>query len=238
MLNLYVTSSKLKAGKTFITAGLAATMQSLGYSTSVYKPIQTAGIENNGFMQSPDLTFIKAVDPYIKSHFTYLYKADTEPMIASEEENEIIDINFMQKEYAKIVSTSDCTLIDGDRGLLSPIAPNTQNIDLVRALKIPILIVTQPDNDAVNSTLMTIKSALEMGITISGVIVNNIESDCPKNLLSSIPRVIEEYTNVSVLGLVQHLEGKYSPEDMISAILNGIDIESIFGVRIEKLDMN
>ena len=54
MLNLYVTSANRKEGKTFLTAGLAATMQSLGYSTCVYKPIQTAGIEINGFMQSPD----------------------------------------------------------------------------------------------------------------------------------------------------------------------------------------
>ena len=62
MLNLYVTSTNNKDGKTFLTAGLAATMQSLGYSTSVYKPVQTGGIELNGFMQSPDLTIVKSVD--------------------------------------------------------------------------------------------------------------------------------------------------------------------------------
>ena len=49
MLNLYVTSANRKDGKTFLTAGIAATMQSLGYSTSVYKPVQTGGIEVNGF---------------------------------------------------------------------------------------------------------------------------------------------------------------------------------------------
>ena len=47
MLNLYITSSNRKEGKTFLTAGLAATMQSLGYSTAVYKPIQTGGIEHD-----------------------------------------------------------------------------------------------------------------------------------------------------------------------------------------------
>ena len=57
MLNLYITSTQKKEGKTFLTAGLSATMQSLGYSTCVYKPIQTCGIEINGFTQSPDLTF-------------------------------------------------------------------------------------------------------------------------------------------------------------------------------------
>ena len=58
MLNLYITSGNKKDGKTFLTAGLGATMQSLGYVTSVYKPVQTAGLEVNGFTQSPDLTVI------------------------------------------------------------------------------------------------------------------------------------------------------------------------------------
>ena len=61
MLNLYITSTEKRQGKTFLTAGIAATMQSLGYTTSVYKPIQTSGKEINGFMQSPDLTFIKTI---------------------------------------------------------------------------------------------------------------------------------------------------------------------------------
>ena len=87
MLNLYITSNNKGDGKTFVTAGLAATMQSLGYATSVYKPIQTSGKVINGFTQSPDLTFIKAIDPYINTHFSYLYKINAEPLIASEIEN-------------------------------------------------------------------------------------------------------------------------------------------------------
>jgi hypothetical protein len=38
--------------------------------------------------------------------------------------------------------------------------------------------------------------------------------------------------------LVPHLSEKLSPEDLISEILNGVDIESVFNVKIEKLDLN
>ena len=211
MLNLYITSSNRKEGKTFLTAGLAATMQSLGYSTSVYKPIQTAGIERNGFMQSPDLTYVKTIDPYINTHFSYLFKSNLEPLIASELENEPIEIELILKEYAKISAMGDSTILDGDGGLLSPIAPAVQTADLVKKLQIPLLFV--------------------------GVVINNITDDCPKHLLNAIPRVIEEYTNVKILGLISHLEGKFSPEDLITGILNGVDIESIFNVKIEKLEL-
>jgi len=238
MLNIFVTSSEKKSGKTFVTAGIAATMQGLGYSTTVYKPIQTSGIEINGFMQSPDLTFVKTIDPYINTHFTYLYKDNAEPLIASELDKELIDVDFINNEYKRIAAVSECTIIDGDSGILSPIAANVLTADLVKKLSIPILIVTSPGINAVNNTLMTIYSALEKGLDVRGVIINNIIDDCDKLLLTSIPRVVEEYTNVKVLGLVPKLNDKYTPEDLITAILNGIDIESIFNIKIAKLDFN
>ncbi len=238
MLNLYITSSNRSEGKTFITAGIAATMQSLGYSTCVYKPIQTAGIEHNGFMQSPDLTFVKTIDPYIDTHFSYLFKSDMEPLIASELENEFIDIDLINNEYSRIASVSDCVLLDGDGGLLSPLAPGVQTTDMVKKLQIPVLFVVTPREDSINDTLLSIYTAQEKGVDIRGVIINNIKEDCPKPLLNAIPRVIEEYTNIKVLGLIPALNEKFSPEDLITTILNGIDIESVFNVKIEKLDFD
>ncbi len=236
MLNLYISSANNKEGKTFLTAGIAGTMQSLGYSTCVYKPIQTSGIEHNGFMQSPDLTFIKTVDPYIDTHFSYLYKSNLEPLIASELENEPIDIDLINSEYSRLLTISDCTLLDGDSGLLSPLAPNIQTIDLIKKLQIPVLFVLTPREDSINDTLLSIYAAQEKGVEIRGVVINNIYEDCSKSLLNAIPRVIEEYTNVKILGLIPHLEQKFSPEDLITTVLNGVDIESVFNVKIEKLD--
>ena len=238
MLNLYVTSANRKEGKTFLTAGLAATMQSLGYSTCVYKPIQTAGIEINGFMQSPDLTYVKTVDPYIDTHFSYLFKSEYEPLIASEQENEPIDVELINSEFQRISAVSDCTILDGDCGLLSPLAPSVQTVDMVKRLQLPVLFVVTPREDSINDTLLSIYTAQEKGVEIRGVILNNIQNDCPKTLLTAIPRVIEEYTNVKILGLISHVEGKLAPEDLITSILNGVDIESIFNVKIEKLDCN
>ena len=238
MLNLYITSANRGDGKTFLSAGIAATMQSLGYSTGVYKPIQTGGIEINGFMQSPDLTFIKSIDPYINTHFSYLFKSKTAPLIASEAENELINPELIYNEYQKIRSNLDCTIIDGDNGLLSPIAASFQTSDLVKKLQVPVLFVVTPGDDSINDTLLSIYTAQEQGIDIRGVVINNIKEDCPKNILTAITRVVEEYSNVKILGLLPNLGEKTVPEDLITGILNGIDIESIFQVKIEKLEFS
>lgn len=238
MLNLYITSANKKEGKTFLTAGLSATLKSLGYSTSVYKPIQTNCIENNGFVQSSDLTFIKTIDPFINTHFSYLFKLNSEPLIAAENENEIIDIDLIYNEYHRILDNSECTIIDGDSGLLSPIAPSLQNIDLIKKLQIPVLFVISPREDSINDILLSIYAAQEKGIQVRGVIINNIKDDCSKTTLTSITRIIEEYSNVSILGLIPNLGEKVLPEDLISGVLNGVDIESVFKVKIAKLELN
>ena len=238
MLNLYVTSTNHKDGKTFLTAGLAATMQSLGYSTSVYKPVQTGGIELNGFMQSPDLTFIKSLDPYINTNFSYLYKTKMEPLIASEIENEPINIEQIVNDYRKLAVQSDCMIVDNDGELLSPLSATVQNYDVIKMLQTPVLITVTPSQNAINSTLLTINAAYEKGLDVRGVVINNITDDCPKTHLTAITRIIEEYSNAKILGLMPHINGKIVPEDIITAVLNGIDIESVFNVKIEKLDFS
>ena len=237
MLNLYITSANRGDGKTFLTAGLAATMQSLGYSTNVYKPIQTAGIEINGFTQSPDLTYVKTIDPYINTYFTYLFKSKSEPLIAAENENEYIDIEHINEEYKKIIGTADCTILDGDCGLLSPIAASVQNTDLIKKLQIPLLFVITPKEDSINDSLLSIYAAQEKGLKIRGVVINKINENCSSKFLTSMTRVIEEYSNVSILGLLSDLKEKTHPKDIIPAVLNGLDIESIFDVKISKLEL-
>ena len=235
MLNIYITSAIHNEGKTFLASGLAVTLQSLGYAVSVYKPVQTGGIEINGFMQSPDLTYIKTLDPYINTEFSYLFREKEEPLIAAENENEYIDIDLIYNDFKKLINVSECNILDGEGTLLSPLAPSVQNIDLVKKLQIPVVYSVTPSNDTISTVLPSIYTALDRGIDVRGVVINNILPDCPKELLTSITRIIEEYSGVNILGLLPQVSNPNAPEEIITGILNGIDIESIFGVKIEKL---
>ena len=235
MFNIYVTSPDRKDGKTFLSTGIAAIMQSLGYNTCFFKPVQTSGIEINGFTQSPDITLMKSLDPYVGTHFSYLFKEKEEPLIASENDNEFIDLDLINAEYKRITENFDCTVVDGECGILSPLAPSVQNTELIKKLQIPVLIVNKPNINTVNNTLLTIYAAQEKGLNVRGVIINNIENDCSSVFLTSITRIIEEYTNVKILGIVPNLGQNILPEERISGLLNGIDIESIFDTKIEKL---
>ena len=57
-----------------------------------------------------------------------------EYIIAAENENEQIDLELINNEFNKICENSDCVILDGDNGLLSPLAQSVQTIDLLKKL--------------------------------------------------------------------------------------------------------
>ena len=70
MNNIFITGINSGCGKTVISAGIAAVMQSLSYKTGVYKPIQTGAIDKEKYLISPDLAFVKMLEQYITTHST------------------------------------------------------------------------------------------------------------------------------------------------------------------------
>ncbi len=238
MLNLFVTGVEKNAGKTFITAGLAATMQGLGYSTCVYKPVQTGSIEKNGFAQSSDLVFVKTIDPYLKTYSTYLLKSQAVPILAAEEEGVVIDKQLIKKEFEVLQKENDCTIVNSSGEISSPLGTNFLVSDMVKMLDLPLLIVASPGENLINNTLLSINNAVEKGIKVRGVIINDYPEYTNNSDLKSAPRLIEEYSDAKILGVIPHFsDTKLDPSDLITNILNGIDIESVFDVKIAKLDV-
>lgn len=239
MLNIFVTGTDNGVGKTFITTGLAATMQSLGYQTCFYTPVQTGAVEKNGFAQSSDLVFVKTVDPYIKTSSSYFLKTSTIPSLAAEIEKVVVDGDIIKKEYGIIARESDCVVSECDGGIMTPLAPNFLVSDMVKKLDLPMVVVVKPCTGVVNQTLLTVKHAQDKGIRVRGVIINNFSGIDADLELKNLPRLIEEYSGVKILGIVKNFSEskKINPSLLITEILNGIDIESVFDVKIAKLEI-
>ena len=237
MLELFLTGSDDTSDKIFVTAGLTATMQSLGYSCGVYKPVDTGIVEINGFEQSLDIAFIKYTDPYIKTYYSYLLKQKSSPLIAAAAENIAIDRNVILNDFQKIQDVYECLIVDGVSGLATPFGKNFLEEDLIKMLDIPLLMVVSAKSASINNIILSINHALEIGIKFRGVILSNYPDVTDDVNIKLLPRLIEEYTNVKILGILPSFEKNVNPNDLITEILNGVDIEAVFGIPIAKLHM-
>lgn len=238
-MQVFVTGTDTDIGKTVITAGLAAVMQSLGYKAGVYKPFQSGAEIKNGFLVSPDLAYVKQLDFYIETLCSYLLKAPTAPYIAAKLEGIDIDVSVVKKEYQTIKQNCEILLVEGAGGLLVPVSQNILMSDIAKMLDIPILIVTRPNLGTINHTLLTINQAKECGLDIAGVIINRYPQGTDDIAIKTAPKLIEEYSDVNILGIIPDIPNfeNIKPGALINILINSLDIESIFRIKIPKLNL-
>lgn len=238
-MNIFITGTDTDVGKTFITAGLAALMQSLGYKTGVYKPFQSGAEEKNGFLVAPDLAYVKKVDAFVDTACTYLMKSATAPSLAAEIDKVHIDTNMIARDYKLLNDRCELVITEGAGGLCVPVAPMLLTSDIVKFLNLPLIIVARPDLGTINHTLLTINYAKQQGIEVRGVIINRYPQGTDDIAIRTAPRLIEEYSDAKVLGIVKDVPNAPSlaPSAMIDVILNSVDVEKIFQITIPKLNM-
>ena len=238
-MNVFVTGTASKTGKTFVTAALASIMQSLSYKTAVYKPIQLGAFEQNSFIIDPDISYVKKIDPYLTAECTYHLKSTMAPVIASEMEKIKINPKVILKDYTMLKDKFDTVIVEGTGGILTPIAPRFTVANLVKMLNLPIVVITNSTEESVNNTILTVNHAEAMGIEINGIIINRYPEGTEDMRVKTIPRLLEEYTKASVVGIIKELDGygENTPGSIIDNVLNGVDIEKVFNVKIPKLDV-
>ncbi len=238
-MNIFISSTDIDSGKTFVTAGLAAIMQSLGYQAGVLKPIQSGADENFGFLVSPDVAFIKNIDPYIECVCSYILKTSAAPAIGAELEGVKIEPKVIQKDFKNLEHKCDTVLVEGAEGLLVPITPKLMMGDIIKTLNLPVLFVVTPQLGNINTTLLTLNQAKSMGIQTIGVIINKYPFYMNDVAIKSVPRMIEEYSDAKVLGIIKEFNNPTSvtPSELISTVLNSVDIEKIFNIPIPKLSL-
>lgn len=213
MLELFVSGKNSE----YISAGLAATMQSLGYTVCVYKPVEFNPIQQNGYLKSPDLSLIKKMDPNIKTYFSYL--------IETEKNIENIDIEELIKDFDSIREEFECVIICGSQDTETKITGNIKEKDLIKTFNIPVLLVL--DETFQDVCVKKLQKILKENIKLRGVLIPIV----PNN------DYIKPYAGTNILGLIPNFDKNIDPNDLISEVLTKMDIEKIFDVKIAKLEL-
>lgn len=238
MLKVFISGLEKQSGKTIVAAGLAATMQSLSYTTSFYKPIQTNASVLHGFKTSPDLTVIKKFDPNITTDSTYVLKSSAPPFISSYEDGVKIDLTTIYTEFQASSKMSDCRIVEGSHSISTPIAEHITEVDLVKTLCLPLILVIDTKKTPVERVITGLHYIYSNHCKFLGVILNRFDENSENLEEKYYPQILKEFSQVNILGSLPDYgdSGNFTPEILISDTLNNINIEEIFGLKIAKLN--
>lgn len=233
MLSVFISGLKRQTGKTIVSAGLGATMQSLSYATSFYKPIRTAMSSATG-----DLVFINKTDSNIRLASCYEFESSASPLIgAYKSEIKKIDIAQIVQTYNNSIAMTECHIVEGANSISTPIDDKYTEAEIVKQLGLPLILVVNYKHTTLDEIIMCANYIYAHKIKCLGVILNEYDANDLSVESKYFPHLIKEYTGLKVLGHYPHYDaGNNVPaEILIADTLNNLNIEEIFGLKIAKL---
>lgn len=204
-IQVFITGTDTNVGKTLVASWLCL---HTGYE--YFKPIQT------GSIQSTDSHTISLLSNSLTHKEVYLYKAPVSPHLASKLEGEFIDLTKIQ------VPKINQLIIEGAGGVMVPLNQNKFMIDLIKQLKVPVILVTRSTLGTINHTLSSLMALRSRKIPTLGVIVNGESNhdNCD---------AIEYYGQTKVLAQILQLSAVN--KESLQAIPLTHSLKTIFGIK-------
>ena len=166
-------------GKTICSAVIC---QALGYD--YFKPIQAGDLDNS------DSVFIKKnVDnpSCIIHRESYQLNTPASPHFAA-----ALDGITIKKENIILPVSKNNIVIETAGGIMSPLAKNFLNIDLVQHFNLPVILVASNYLGSINHTLLSVSAMQQRNITIQGLVFSG-------EAVESTRQYILEYTQLPLL---------------------------------------
>jgi dethiobiotin synthetase len=211
---IFITGTDTGVGKTIVAATLARLLHEKGMKVGVMKPVTSGCREESGRLFSEDAELLAwgaglaGVDADVAP---YLLRQPIAPVEAARRDGVRIDFRIIGNAFSRLASRYDFVIVEGAGGLMVPLFEGFLIANLVEHLSLPLLVVTRPNLGTVNQTLLTCFAAKQLGISLSGVVINNYPPE-PGLAEESAPALISYLAGAPLLGIFPHLEGIDSRE--------------------------
>lgn len=212
---VFITGTDTGVGKTWIAAGITAVLRRWGLPACYFKPVQSGCPEENGRLIPTDARFVRELaglaEP-LELLTPITLRSPLAPGVAAAREGVAVDLDRIAWAREELGSRYDLLVTEGAGGLYVPVQDTKFLVlDMVRWLRLPLIVVARAGLGTINHTALTVKAAQQAGVPVAGVVINRYP---PKPSLAeeTNPEVIEAITEVPILGKVPEIAEIFSPE--------------------------
>ena len=194
------------------------------------KPVQT-GCDGN----VPDLDYSLAMasmsvdSSTYQSMSPYTFEPACSPHLAAEMAKTEIDIAEIVIAARTLASDYEFLIAEGAGGIMVPLNRQEMMLDLMQALKLPVLIVARPGLGTINHTLLSIRALRSDGLDIAGVVFVASTDKESGFIEEDNANTISQFGKVPVLGTIP-----YCPQ-LAEAAPNDNDLPIPVVAEVEKI---
>ena len=180
MINLpsafFVAGTDTEVGKTYVSVQLINLLVNRGQRVGVMKPV-SAGCELiDGQLRNADALSLMQASNLQQSYEEvnpFAYSEPVSPHIAAQGAPVCLDV--IAQKYKDIRASSDCVVVEGAGGWMTPISAELSMVDLVKALHIPVVLVVAIKLGCLNHAMLTVDGIKKSGIHLAGWVANEMD---------------------------------------------------------------
>ena len=218
---LLITGTDTDAGKTVLTAALAAYWQTYCQprTLGIFKPVQT-GV---GDRELYNRLFGRDIDEITPLHFA----APLAPPIAARLEKRRIPLDVLWRAFETMQQRHDFVLVEGLGGLGSPVTEETTVADLAWDWRLPAVLVVPVQLGAIGQAVANAALAQQCRVHLKGIVLNCVHPCTPEQQAQwTPPDLIQSLTSLPILGTIPHLSNPtHLPR--LAQVASDLDLERL-----------
>lgn len=200
---LLITGTDTDAGKTVLTAALAAYWQTYcaSQTLAIMKPIQSGVGDRELYAQ------LFSLNQSLAEITPLAFQAPLAPPLAAAQEGSSIDLEKAWQGFEALRQQRDFVLVEALGGLGSPVTAETTVADLAWDWRMPTVLVVPIKLGAIGQAVANVALARQSRVHLKGIVLNCAQPCSEQDVANWAPaHLIQSLTRVPVLGCVPYLE--------------------------------
>lgn len=232
---LFITGTDTGAGKTMVTAALAAALRRRGWRVGVMKPVETGCLREDGRLVPEDAVLLRRASSCtapLDVINPYALREPLAPALAAEREGVVIAMAHLRACHERLAAEHDLMLVEGAGGLLVPLTATSTMLDLASELNLPLLIVARNVLGVINHAALTVRVAQQGGVPVAGVVLNHTAPGGDLAMETNAA-AIRRWVPAPLLAELPYREERN--DEALAALGERLDIESILAACQEAM---
>ena len=180
MFALYVTGTDTGIGKTLASCALLHALRGHGLRAAGMKPVASGCERLDAEWRNADALALQAagepgvayadINPFALEH-------PLAPELAARDSGVEVSLLPILAAHARVADNADALIIEGVGGWAAPLSASLMQADLVRALRLPVLLVVGLRLGCLNHALLSARAIAADGAHLAGWIASHVDPD-------------------------------------------------------------
>ena len=206
----FITATGTDVGKTFVTALLVKKWRDSGIDAGYYKAALSGAEYRDGQWIAGDADYVKrtaGLPDTQEQLVSYVYREAVSPHLAANKEGNPVELSKVEADFKEACARHEFIFAEGSGGIICPIRHDaSQKIyleDIVKTLKLPLLVVTTAALGSINACVLTVEYARSRGLDTRGIIVNRYGMSHNLEMENDNILMMQELTGLPILAKIK-----------------------------------